>query len=122
MAQRLRVGVGEALGGHVVAAVRVALDVGMTDAGHPQRFELVVLPHPGERDPIVDLADLVEGSAGVFPQQENAVDVLQRHYRAAPGYAFDGVLGPVLHELLGRDVEGKAHGAASRAAVEISRT
>src|SRR5712692_7346150 len=58
--ERLRVGVGERLGGHVAAAVRVSLDVRMTDAGDSQIFELVVFANAREGDPVVDLRDLVE--------------------------------------------------------------
>ena len=60
LAEHLGVGVGQAAGVDVLAAVLVALEVGVADAGDAELVELVVLADPGERDAVVDLADLVE--------------------------------------------------------------
>ncbi len=85
----------------------------MTDPGHPQRFELVVLPDPGEGDPVVDLTDLLEGSTRVLGEDEHPVGVLDRDDRPPPGDALAGVLRPVLHQLLGRHVERCCHERSS---------
>src|SRR3972149_4825896 len=64
VAERLRVRVGERLGRHVAAAVGVPLDVGVADARDAEVLELVVLADAGERDPVVDLRDLVQQRGG----------------------------------------------------------
>ena len=61
LAEVLGVEVGQRTGVDVLAAVGVALGVGVADTRDPQLVELVVLAHAGEGDPVVDLADLVEG-------------------------------------------------------------
>jgi hypothetical protein len=58
--QVLGVEVGQRTGVDILPTVRVALGVGVADAGHPELVELVVLAYAGEGDPVVDLADLVE--------------------------------------------------------------
>ncbi len=115
LAQHLGIGVGQAFRGHVAAGVGVALEVGVADAGHPQRFELGVLAHAGEGDAVVDLADLVEGAARVLREQQDPVGIGHRGDRLAPGDALAGVLRPVLHQLLGGHVEGEVHRAAPMA-------
>src|SRR5690606_21915788 len=70
---------------------------------------LVVLADPGEGDAVVDLADLPQRVARVLGDDGDAVVVGERHQAPAPGDALAGVVGPVLHHLLGRDVEGHAH-------------
>ena len=60
VAEILGIEIGERPGVDVVAAVRVALGVGMTDARHTELVVLVVLPHAAEGDPVVNLADLVQ--------------------------------------------------------------
>src|SRR6266540_3494351 len=52
----------------------------------------------------VDLADLVEGRAGVLRHEQDAVGEFHRHHRPPSGDALAGVVRAVLHELLGRDV------------------
>ena len=91
------------------AVVGVAAHVGEPDAGDAQVLELVVAADRGERDPVVDLADLVQRLRRVLGDEQHAVGVLQRDHGAAAGDALAGVVGPVLHQLLGRDVERHAH-------------
>ena len=81
----------------------------MADTGDLQHLELVVLADAGERDAVVDLADLVQRARRVLGDDDDPVGRLQRHQAAAPGDALAGVVGPVLHHLLGRDVERHAH-------------
>ena len=76
LAEDLGVGVGEAAGVDVLAAVLVALEVGVADAGDAELVELVVLADPGEGDAVVDLADLVEAWRWVLGDDEDAVGVL----------------------------------------------
>ena len=99
----------------VVTGVLVAGEFGLTYASDPQLVELVVLAHSGEGDAVVDLGDLVERAAGVLTEQQDPRVVLERHDRPAPADALAGVLGPVLHQLLGRYVERGRHRALSAA-------
>src|SRR5207302_1771161 len=71
----------------------------------------VVLPHPRERDPVVDLRNLVQERRGVLGHEQDAVRVLERHDGAPAGDALAGILRLVLHHLLGADVVGEGHGA-----------
>ena len=112
VAEHLGVLVGERVGLHVLAAVAVALEVGVADPRDAELVELVVLAHPGEGDAVVDLADLVERRARVLGRDEDAVGEQDRGGAATACDALAGVVGPVLHHLLGRDVERHAHGRA----------
>jgi hypothetical protein len=60
VAQHLGVGVRQALGVDILATERVALEVGVADTRDAEAVVLVVLAGTGERDAVVDLADLVE--------------------------------------------------------------
>jgi hypothetical protein len=113
LAEDLGVLVGQAAGVDVVTAVLVALDVGGADAGHPHLVELVVAADAGEGDAVVDLADLAEVVRGVLRHEGHAVVVDHGHQRAAAGDALPGVVRPVLHHLLRRDVERHAHAPRS---------
>ena len=104
-AQGLGVGVGQAARGDVGAVVGVAAQVGVAHPGHPQVLELVVLADRGEGDPVVDLGDLVQRPAGVLADERDAVVVGEHDDRPAAGDALAREVGPVLHQLLGRDVE-----------------
>ena len=101
-AERLGVGVGQPAAGHVAAVVLVAAQVGVAHAGQAQVLELVVLADRGERDPVVDLADLVQRARRVLTQEQDAVGVGQHQHRAAARDALARVVAAVLHELLGR--------------------
>ena len=63
LSEDLGVRVGQAAGVDVLAAVLVALEVGVADAGDAELVELVVLADPRERDAVVDLAHLVQRGA-----------------------------------------------------------
>src|SRR5690606_16184199 len=63
----------------------------------------------GEREPVVELGDLVQRLGGVLGHEQHAVGELDGGQRAAPGDALAGEVRPVLHQLLGRDVERGAH-------------
>src|SRR5215470_13333662 len=115
---RLRVGIGERARAHVVAAVRVALHVGIAHADLPELIELAELADARERDAVVDLADLRERGR-VLRHQEDAVAILERDAGFAPADALAGVLGLVLHDLLGGDVERNAHAPAPRWSVRL---
>src|SRR5690606_1616169 len=110
LAEDLRVLVREAAGVDVLAAVRVALEVGVADARDAQGVELVVATDPGEADAVVDLAHLAE-PLGVLGADEDALLAHQCDEAAATGDALAGVVGPVLHHLFGCDVERHAHEA-----------
>ena len=60
LAEDLGVLVGQAAGVDVLAAERVALQVGVADAGDAELVELVVVADAGEGDAVVDLADLAQ--------------------------------------------------------------
>ena len=77
LAEDLGVLVGEAAGVDVVAAVLVALEVGRPHAGHTQLVELVVATDAGERDAVVQLADLAQGLGAVLGDDGDAVGVAQ---------------------------------------------
>src|SRR5207247_1869240 len=111
--ERLRVGVGEVARLHVLAAVLVAAEIGQTDPRDPELLELAVLPHPRERDRVVDLADLVQGGAGVLRDEQESVDVLHADHRSAACDALVRVVRAILHQLLGSDVGHEAHDARS---------
>ena len=109
LAEDLGVLVGQAAGVDVVAAVLEALEVGGPHAGHAQLVELVVLADAGEGDAVVDLADLAQRLGAVLGDDGDAVGVAQGDEGPAAGDALAGVVRPVLHHLLGRDVERHAH-------------
>src|SRR5207253_4125767 len=85
------------------------LEVGVADGGRAQGVELVVAPHPGEGDVVVDLADLVQGAGRVLSADQHAVVVDDGGQAPTPGDPLAGVVGPVLHHLLGRDIERHGH-------------
>ena len=133
LAQVLGVEVGQRAGVHILAAVGVPLGVGVADPRHPELVELVVLAHAGEGDAVVDLADLVERPRRVLGHDGDPRVVDGGDQRPAPGDALLGVLGPVLHHLLGCHVVGHGHGwrpsdrrrsmrAANRSATSSSGT
>ena len=81
----------------------------MSDPADPQVLELAVLADAGERDPVVDLADLVERGARVLRDEQHAVLVLETDDRLAPGDALVREIGQVLDPLLGWHVRHEAH-------------
>ena len=83
----LGVGVGQRTGGDVLAVVRVALHVGQTDAGLPERLELGVLAHAGEGDAVVDLGDLAQVPRRVLRHDEDPL----RHFHGNDGTAAGDV-------------------------------
>src|SRR3954464_14106101 len=93
----------------------------MADARRAQRVELVVAADTGEGDVVVDLADLVQRARLVLRADEDAVVVDDRGEAAAPGDALAGVVGPVLHHLLRRDVERHAHAGCPSAVLRWIR-
>ena len=109
LAERLRVRVGDAVRGDVLAGVLVPLEVREPDPADLEALELVVLADARERDAVVELADLEQGAARVLGQQQDAVGALERDQAATAGDALPGVVRPVLHDLFGRDVERLAH-------------
>jgi hypothetical protein len=95
LAEDLRVLVRQTPRVDVIAAELVALQVGGAHTGDAQLVELVVPAHAGERDPVVDLA--------------------------ATGDALAGVVGLVLHRLLGRHPERHRHRGCASAAMAAKR-
>jgi hypothetical protein len=67
--------VGEAACVDVVTRVLVPLQVGGADAGHAELVELVVPTDAGERDPVVDLADLAQRLGRVLGDDGDALGV-----------------------------------------------
>ena len=116
-AERLGVGVGQASSRDIAAVVGVAAKIGKTYAGNAQILELVVLAHRRERDPVVDLADLVQRTRSVLCHEQQAAGVLQHDHGTAPRDSFAGVVGLVLDDLLGRYVERHAHDDAPRSSM-----
>ncbi len=104
-AKGLRIGVGEPARGDVGPVVGVAAQIRIPDAGDPEVLELVVLPNRREGDPVIDLRDLVQRPRVVLGDEENALVVAEHDDGPAPGDALAGEVRPVLHQLLGRDVE-----------------
>ncbi|GAA1179880.1 hypothetical protein GCM10009654_41370 [Streptomyces hebeiensis] len=100
-AQSLGVDVGQPPGRDVVPVVGVSAQVGVADAADAQVLVLVVLPGGREADPVVDLAELVQGSGRVLADEHDAVGVLEHDQAPATGNALAGVLRPVGHGLLG---------------------
>ena len=96
------------------SVVGVAAQVGVAHPGHPQVLELVVLADRGEGDPVVDLGDLVQRPARVLADEGDAVVVGEHHDRPSAGDPLAREVGPVLHQLLGRDVERHASSGTSR--------
>ena len=68
LVEGLGVGVGQRAGVDILARERVALEVGVAHAGRAQRVELAVLADAGERNAVVDLADLVQVRDGFSAQ------------------------------------------------------
>ena len=108
-AERLGVPVGQAARGHVAAVELVAGHVRVGDAGLAQHLVLVVPADRGERDPVVDLADLVQHAGDVGGHQQDAARVLHDHRAAAARHALARVVGLVAHRLLGRHIERHGH-------------
>src|SRR5574338_136383 len=114
VADELRVEPGERLAAHVLAAEAKAFDVRPLHADLPEAVELAVLAHAGERDAVVDLADLRE-VVRVLRDQDDAALELERDERLAAGDALAGELRLVLRHLLRGDVERHDHGYAAPA-------
>ena len=72
----LGVSVGQTSTGHVGAVVAAAAQVGVPDSGDAQILELVVLADRGERDPVVDLTDLVQSPRRVLRDEQDSLVVL----------------------------------------------
>jgi hypothetical protein len=100
-AEGLRVDVGERAAGHVRAVVCVPAKVGVPDPCLSQVFELVVFPDGRERDPVVDLTDLVQRGRGVLRDEQDAVGVGEHDDAATAGDALARIVRAVLHDLLG---------------------
>ena len=126
--ERLGVRVGEIPRLDVLAAVGVPAQIRVPDPGDAQVLELAVLAHAGERDPVVDLADLVQRRRRVLCHEQQPVGVLHADDRPAARDALVGVLGSVLHHLVGRDIGHERHlrtlssTAATAAAISSSGT
>src|SRR5690606_9274227 len=118
----------QAPGVDVLAAERVALEIGSTNARDAELVELVELADAGEGDAVVDLRDLAKGVRRVLRADHHPALVHDGDEASTAGDALAGVVGPVLHHLLGCDVEGHAHEAppemrsAYRSASSLSGT
>ena len=110
-AQSLSVGIGKSARGDVAAVVGVAPQIGVTNPGHPQVLKLVVLAGRRESNAVIDLGHLVQSTGGVLGNEGDASVIAQNHDRATSGDSLAGEVRPVLHELLGRDVERHSHRA-----------
>ena len=108
-AQELRVPVGQAAGRHVGPVVLVAPHVGVADPGDAQVLVLVVPAHRRERDPVVDLADLVQRTGRVRRDEQDPRVVLDHDAVAAACDALARVVGLVFHRLFWRHVERHRH-------------
>ena len=121
LADDLGVGVGQGPGVDVLAAVRVALDVGVPHPCLAQLVVLVELADASEGDTVVDLADLAQGAGRVLRRQQDPVVVGHADERTPTGDVLAGIVRLVLHELLGGDVERHAHGLCPMALLRSMR-
>jgi hypothetical protein len=121
IAEVLCVEIGQAASIDVLAAVGEALRVGMADACDTELVVLVVLPDPGEGDPVVDLRDLVKRARWVLGDQDHALCIERGDEGAATGDALLGVLSTVLHDLLRCHVVRHAHRSVPPASPRRSR-
>ena len=112
LAEHLGVLVGERLGIDVVAAVGVALHVGVANTGDAELVVLVVATDAGERDAVVDLGDLAQVARRILGAEQDALVELDGDETPTSGDALLGVVGPILHHLFGCDVERHVHGSA----------
>src|ERR1700689_3882349 len=85
----------------------------MANTGHAELVVFVVLADATEGDAVVDFADLVERARRVLGDDGDADVVRRGDERPATGDALLGILGPVLHDLLGCHVVRHAHDARS---------
>src|SRR4029434_9647776 len=108
-AQYLRVRVGQPAARHLSPRIAITAEVGVPYPGLSQVLELVVAADGSESNAIVDLAHLVECLRSVLSNEQDAVDVMEDYHRTTTGDALACVIGPILHLLLGRDVERDAH-------------
>ena len=108
-AQRLGVPVRDAARRDVAAVKLVAGHVGVRDAGLAQVLVLVVAADRGERDPVVQLADLVQHAGHVGRDHQDAARVLEHHGAAAACDALARVVVLVAHCLFGRHVKRHGH-------------
>ena len=108
--QALRVAVGQGSRSHVLTAVHVPREIGMSDAGLAQILELAVFAGAGKRDAVVNFRNLVQGGTGIVGDQQHAVRIFHRDDGPPLGDAFLGILRLILHHLLGRDVVRQRHG------------
>ncbi len=111
VAEDLGVLVGQRPGVDVVARVLEPLEVGSTDARHPKLIELVVLADAGECDAVVDLTDLAKRLRRILGDDRDAVRVPDCHQCPTAGDALAGIVGAILHDLFGSDVERLTHRA-----------
>ena len=107
--EALRVDAGQSPGRDVLPVVGVAADVRVPHPGLAEAFEFVVLADRGERDLVVDLADLVQRRRRVLRHEGDPVPAADHHHRAAPGDAFPCEIRTVLHQLFGRNIELLGH-------------
>ena len=108
-AELLGIPVGDAARGHVPAVELVARDVGVGHAGLAQVLVLVVPADRGERDPVVDLADLVQGAGRVRRHEQDAAGVLDDDPAAAARDSLARIVRLVFHHLFRRHVERHGH-------------
>ena len=109
LSQALRVLVGEASRIDILTAERVPLHVRVPNTRNAELIELVVLADPGERDPVIDLADLPQRRRGVLGADCDTLVEPEPDEAPAASDALAGVIGAVLHDLFGSDVERHVH-------------
>ena len=123
LAENLGVVIRQASSINVISAVLKAFEVSGTHTSHSKLIKLVVATHCGKRNAIVNFGEFPERVRRIFRNQSNALVVHERTHTAAASDTFPGVVGPILHNLFGRNVRRHhAHLACTSGAMASNRT
>src|SRR2546427_11542114 len=88
-----------------MAAIGIALHVGIANPGFAQIFELAIFPHPGKSEAVIDVRDFVQRRARVLRHQEQPLSILESYNGTPLGNALARILGLVLHLVIWRNEE-----------------
>ena len=123
LAENLGVVIREASSINVISAVLKSFEVSGTHTSHPKLIKLVVATHCGKRNAIVDFGEFPESVRRIFCNQSNALVVHKSTHTATASDSLSGVVGPILHNLFGRNVRRHhAHLACTSGAMASNRT
>ena len=71
-ANGLGIGIGQRLRGDILAAIGIAFEIRITNAGFAEIFELAIFPNASKSNAIVDLGNFVERGTRIFRHQEQS--------------------------------------------------